>query len=382
LKTKPRPAHRLLGRCLSGALGRTLAKSDLPATETEWRNTLRRSCAHLVTPALRWALREQGYTSDLPADVLEFIDAVYALNLEGNGRYEDQLAHLIWSLNSVGVRPVLLKGAAALVGGLYPTSGDRMIGDIDVLIPVPMLSQVFDKLTSLGYRVQPARDGSPLDLDTEGFETRNYQYPSIDSPDWPTKVELHVHAVPLPFIKLLHSAEIFREATPFSWRGGECLLPSPTHFILHNVIHAFLQDFKGGTIAATPLSQRQLFEFVHAAGTYGERVDWNTVRSRFDASGFRNALRQYIGFSNAYFRFNAPPEIDMGPWNKFRVEAYLFRLDLCHPAIEFAFALLAQIRLRIFNLRKNPRNIKKLLLITFYSRLYSMLMQTKKSNTI
>jgi hypothetical protein len=112
---------------LSGALGQTLAQSDLPATETEWRNVLRRSCAHVVTPALRWALREQGYTSELPPDVLDFIDAVYTLNLEGNCHYEDQLAHLIWSLNEIRVRPVLLKGAAALVNGLYPTSGERMI---------------------------------------------------------------------------------------------------------------------------------------------------------------------------------------------------------------------------------------------------------------
>jgi hypothetical protein len=116
-------------------LGQTLAPSDFPASETEWRNVLRRSSTHLVTPALRWAMREQGYTSQLPPDVLEFIDAVYTLNLEANRRYEEQLAHLIHSLNSIGVHPVLLKGAAALVGELYPTAGERMIGDIDISFP-------------------------------------------------------------------------------------------------------------------------------------------------------------------------------------------------------------------------------------------------------
>jgi hypothetical protein len=100
----------------------------------------------------------------------------------------------------------------------------------------------------------------------------------IDSHDWPVRVELHVHAVALPFIELLTSAEISRDAAPFSWRGGECLLPSPTHFILHNVIDAFLVNFvRKGEL----LSQRQMFEFVLASLTYGERIDSNTVKTRF-----------------------------------------------------------------------------------------------------
>ena len=376
MKTKPRPAHRILGRCLSGALGQTLAQSDLPATEAEWRNVLRRSCAHLVTPALRWAFWEEGRISELPADVLEFIDAVYALNLEGNRHYEDQLADLIRSLNSIGVRPVLLKGAAALVCGLYPTSGERMIADIDVLVPAPRLPEILDHLTARGYGVQSTEKELP---DPNGFETRSHHYAPLDSPDWPVRVELHVHPVQLPFVQLLTSGEIFSDATPSLWRGGECLLPSPTHFILHNVIHAFLVNFVRG---GAQLPQRQLFEFVRASQTYGERIDWNAVKTRFDAFGCRNALRQYIAFSHAYFCFNAPPEIDIDRWNRLRVKAHLFRLDLGHPAIEWVFALLINRRRYANSLGNNPSSMKKLLTKGFYYRLYISIIRTKQVNSI
>ena len=90
------------------------------ASEAEWRSVLRLSSAHLVTPLLRWTFHEQGSISELPADVLEFLDAIYRLNLEINLVHEDQLAQLIQALNNIAVQPVLLKGAAALVRGLYP----------------------------------------------------------------------------------------------------------------------------------------------------------------------------------------------------------------------------------------------------------------------
>lgn len=65
---------------------------DLPANETEWQSVLRLSSWHLVTPSLRRAFQEHGLVSGLPAGVLEFLDAVYTLNLDHNLRYEDQLA--------------------------------------------------------------------------------------------------------------------------------------------------------------------------------------------------------------------------------------------------------------------------------------------------
>ena len=61
---------------------------DLPANEAEWRSVLRLSSTHLVTPLLRRAFQEHGLVSGLPPDVLEFLDAVYTLNLDCNLHYE------------------------------------------------------------------------------------------------------------------------------------------------------------------------------------------------------------------------------------------------------------------------------------------------------
>jgi len=222
-----RTPFRILCRCLTGALGQPLAQSDLPASPVEWEKVLRLASAHLVIPQLRWALREQGLFSALPIDVTEYLEAVHTLNLEKNDHCEDQLAHLIEAMNCIGVRPVLLKGAAVLVSRLYPSSGERMITDLDVLVPSSDLHEILAKLASVGYQGIGKKGGLVKIEHPEDFS--HYHYPAIYNPDWPVTVELHVHPVAPRHGRLLTTNEYFRDATPLKWRGGDCLLPALDH---------------------------------------------------------------------------------------------------------------------------------------------------------
>jgi hypothetical protein len=340
---------------------------DLPANEAEWQRVLRLASTHLVTPLLRRAFQEHGLVSGLPKGVLEFLDAVYTLNLERNLRYEDQLAHLIQVLNNTGVRPVLLKGAAALVSGLYPTPGERMIGDIDVLIPPSQLAGAVKHLRAAGYRPVAAEEELP---ETEDYGPKIHHYPRSYSLDWPVAVELHVHPVHLPVARLLGSEEVVRDATPLNWRGGDCLLPSPTHFVMHNVIHAF-DDIRVLGI----LSLRQLFEFVYASRTYGERIDWAVIQQRFDSLGYGRELRGYAMLANAYLGFQVPAVLPISGFAQLRRRFY--RIELEYSAMHFLFSLGRFLRMlgwivrtRACNQVSNPRNMKKLFRIGFYVRLY------------
>jgi hypothetical protein len=300
---------------------------DLPANEAEWQSVLRLSSRHLVAPLLRRAFQEHGLVSGLPAGVLEFLDAVYTLNLDYNLRYQDQLAHLIQILNNIGVRPVLLKGAAALVSGLYPTPGERIIGDIDVLIPPSNKpsSVVFKHLLAAGY--QPVAEEEELP-ETED-DLKILHYPRIYSLDWPAPVELHVHPVHLPVARLLGSEEVVRDAAPLHWRGGDCLLPSPTHFVMQNVIHAFIVDVRLYGF----FSLRQLSEFVRASLTYDERIDWAVIQQRFDSLGYGSALRGYAVLANVYLGFQVPPELAISGFARLRHRFY--RTELEHPPCTF-----------------------------------------------
>lgn len=369
-----RPAHRLLGRCLSGALGARLTPADLPASDVEWRETVRRASAQYCAPLLRWAFEAQDLRAALPTEVAEFLDAVHVLNLEDNRRYEAQLAHLIRLLNEIDVRPLALKGAAAIIAGLYPTSGERMTCDIDLLVPSPRLPDALDLLMSHGYR--PQLDRGEL-LDPHGLETRSHHYHPLESPDWPVRVELHVQPVILPLVRLLDAEEMTRDVSVADWRGGECLLPSSTCFILHNVIHAFLVDF---VCRRRPLSMRQLFEFGHVSRRYGAQIDWRHVVDRLEARGQGDALRQYAGFAELYLRHEPPPQIVIDAASRARVEAYLRRCDQPSSLGEGLAALGHQLRNHARTLIDHPQVVARLLTTSAYARFWSRVRTTTLSH--
>jgi len=371
LVANPRAASRLLSRCLSGALGQPLARSDLPANQSEWEKMLRASSAHLAAPQLRWALREQGLFPALPADVAEYLDAIYTLNLDRNLECENQLADFIQLLNSIGVRPVLLKGAAALVGGLYPTSGERMISDLDILIPAQRLPEILDKVAGAGYHAGVA-EGMQMPDPVDFSEHHHYQ--PLLSPNWPASVELHLHPVLLEFGELLTSEEVFQDARLVKWCGGECLLPSPTHFVTHNIIHTFLVNTKHHL---QRLSLRQLFEFVLATRTYGDRIEWNDIRHRFDSHANGKALRQYLALANTCLGFNVPNSINMDGRDRPRIQLYLFHLDLENRTALWTLNLARQVRSRLQALRKRPgKTVRKLFTTGVYRRFIDSILDT------
>lgn len=362
MTTHTRSPFKILSCCLRGALGQPLASTDLPANPDEWEKVLRLSGTHLVTPQLRWALREQALFSELPADVAEYLDAVYILNLEKNQQCKDQLAHCVGVMNNAGVRPVLLKGAAVIAAGLYPTPGERMISDLDILIPSGSLTLILEKLTESGY--EPYVEAGMELPNPIGFERQDHHYAPLVSKDWPVAIELHVHPVHLPFDKLLSSEEVFEEATRLCWRGKDCLLPSPTHLIVHNLIHSFIVDTQ---LAFHRLSIRQLLEFVLLSKFYCNQIDWQAVFNRLELHGYGRSLRQYVALANACLEFKIPKEVDISGISKFGISPYLVREDLDSKFIEWIINIFSQINWRMAKLRRNPERIHRLLKADFYS---------------
>jgi hypothetical protein len=360
-----RTPFRTLCRCLTGALGQTLTAADLPASPAEWEKVLRLASSHLVTPQLRWALREQGLFADLPPEVAEFLEAIYVINLERNQECEDQLAQLIRVLNSIGVQPVLLKGFAAIVGGLYPTSGERIVTDIDILIPVTRLPEILDLLAGIGYKPIDCYQ----DLAKKGeWEVLCHHYPPIFSPDWPVTVELHVQPVDLPFVPLLSDEQVFSSAQTMEWRGGVCLLPSSTNFVIHNIIHSMLVNTQG---KLERVSVRQLFEFALANREYGERIGWQAIASIFDDHDYLKSLRQYRAINNDCMNMEIWPEGGTDGWDRWRALPHLTRLELNNQMVERTIRALGQIKIRMTNLKRKPKNVKKLFTSGFYSRLFN-----------
>ena len=123
------------------------------------------------------------------------------------------------------------------------------------------------------------------------------------------------------------------------------------------------------------LSLRQLFEFVYASRTCGERIDWAVILQRFESLRYGRELRGFAVLANACLNFQVPPALPIS--GLARLWRRLFRFDLEHPAMRFLFSvgrflrmLCWLIRIHPRNLGRTPRTMKNLFRVRFYVHLY------------
>ena len=120
--TRSRALDAVCGHLRAGLLG---ARPPKPHPWLGWEQLIEVSRSHYVAPALAWCLREETL---LPTGMRRYFDAVLMLNGRRNEKLLKGLARVATVLNAVDVEPVLLKGAAHLVEGVYPTRSLRVVG--------------------------------------------------------------------------------------------------------------------------------------------------------------------------------------------------------------------------------------------------------------
>jgi hypothetical protein len=254
---------------------------------------------HLVTPALRRGMRALGLDGDLPDELASFLAAVEALNVRRNRRLAAQAAELAGALNALDIEPVFLKGTALLLLGLYPDPSARLIGDIDLLVPVDRLDDAAAALRGLGY------------ADLEAGPAHAHDPQSLAHPERPAMVELHRSPVPLPLEPLLPSLELQARAVPLPGLGAaRARAPCPTHLALHNLLHAMLQH-RCWRLANLPM--RDALDLVLLDRRFGAAIDWETLAGRAaGAPGGRDALAFYTGAARAVFPAAGLPRFEPG----------------------------------------------------------------------
>ncbi|MGJ5642483.1 nucleotidyltransferase family protein [Formosa sp. S-31] len=123
----------------------------IQTNEIDWEAVIAFGSNHLVIPTLYSRLCSKGLLKDLPEDLYQYQKYIYDLNLERNKALLQEV-HMInnW-FNQADIPHVFLKGAAMIASDYYNNIGERMLGDIDVLVPKHLCQKAFDLLLSKGY---------------------------------------------------------------------------------------------------------------------------------------------------------------------------------------------------------------------------------------
>jgi hypothetical protein len=313
-----RQAYRLLGRLLGpdevGRRRRPGWAEIITSDRLSWERLIEISSRHLVTPALPTALGQKGVIDLIPADLHQFLTGLRLLNIQRNEALAGQIVEIGRALNDEGIEPILLKGAAHLHSGLYADSGDRVLGDLDVLIPAEAAREAYLALVKLGYQGYfQTKPGDPYH--------DHHHLPPLEHPARKAAVELHTEPVNKRYRDVLSPAEMRADSIPLEIQGGRWRRPSLTHQAVHLVLHFQSTRYHVRWFAQRfPL--RHLLDLTLIRRAAGDQIDWPGVRERFQRGGQGRALRLLLALAEGFLGQARPAGFRLRPGDR-AVRAWL-----------------------------------------------------------
>jgi hypothetical protein len=224
------------------------------------------------------------------------------LNRDRNRMLREQLSVVTTQLNRRGIQPTLLKGAIALATDTYPGAEDRVLGDLDVLVPEALLSDAIAAVVASGYR--QSDDGALL----PGERERAHHVSALLHPVLPVTLELHRRIVADPSDDAL-LREGFDSQLVQIPGGGEVRVPDLATRQLHNFLHAQIMDRQR---RRRELNLRQLYEFAALAQAGAKNLYWPDVLARLRPRHYA-AFAEYLAQAEAWLGLPYPQAVPRSP---------------------------------------------------------------------
>ena len=121
--------------------------------KVDWEKFVVLSSSYLITPAIYVKFRDSGIDSLLPAELHDYLKEIYNLSFSRNQMLLEQIREICDLLAADNIFPILLKGAGNMMDDLYPDIGERIMGDIDILVKEEEYHRAAEIALNFGYQV-------------------------------------------------------------------------------------------------------------------------------------------------------------------------------------------------------------------------------------
>ncbi len=204
-----------LAACLRGS----------PPPDVDWLGIIEDANRCLVTPTLAVRLRPET----CPEDVAAYLRLIFERNAARNTRLQGQLDEVAFCLNAAGIVPTLIKGAAWLRASPPERIGERMLTDLDILVPAEDVDPAMQALVAIGFRT-----------DSEVGEAQHHFKADLFRSSDAAMVDLHVRP-PGP-ARLHPPTRLSAHSHAFGDAGMIVNLPDSTSRAFHILVHDLLHD--------------------------------------------------------------------------------------------------------------------------------------------
>jgi hypothetical protein len=193
---------------------------------------------HLVLPAIYLKFSAYNIIVYLPDELVEFLTEIYQLNLSRNEQILKQINEISNLLNKNEIYPTYLKGAGNLLDKLYCDTGERIMGDIDLLVSEKDYLRAVKIVENDGYSTISEKHSDIQNLK---------HYPRLSKEYFPAVLEIHRIPVSSKYTAMYNTTIIDSEKIAIISNDLSFVL-SDNHKAIHNFIHAQLsnkEDFSG-----------------------------------------------------------------------------------------------------------------------------------------
>ncbi len=294
----PQMDNHTLSHIISEGMQSLAWKSFSP---TDWELLVRKARAEGFGPLLYWELSQSGEFTRLPDSARRFLRSMYSSTWVQNQKIFKELAVLADLFKRAEIPSVAIKGACFALT-IYPDTGLRPMGDLDLLVPASRLSEAVRIAKTLGY-MDAVPEASP------GLNDLLNHAICLQKTDQ--------HAVMLELHKSLIADKSFTYAVPVDWfwdqtepldgatqaRFNALRMLTPTAQVLYAAAHAMLQH--GGK--NTPL--RWYYDLDRLIHYYGQRIDWDLLLSQARVFEWSSALDAALSQTHAYFDTPIPGHV-------------------------------------------------------------------------
>jgi len=345
----------LLCRCLAFEDNSESLRKQFQEEHIAWENIVKVSSQHLVTPALFWTLSKKGLLDALPDDgLVPYLEMILDANQDRNRRILAQVHDIAMQLNKVDIEPLLMKGVASLITGIYEEVGIRMMTDIDLLVPYDKLMTSVAALENIGYK--------PLAGYT--YATYHHQYIPLVCEGAAASLELHPRMVRIG-TQILPTEEVWHDAQPLSFRDSLVRLPSPPHRIQHNIIHTYIMD---SNYSMATINLMQLYEFAMLRDSFEKQLDWQTIATAFKPQ--TKLFHSYVAMAYYLLAQPLPDDIPLLPSAARHYQRFQYRMR--HPWFSKLLNLKGYLTNTLSYLLTSPKVLLKLLQPSWYGEQFQL----------
>lgn len=235
-------------------------------TRLEWEVVANIASNHSIVQALYPEIIERKLEDLMPNDFMSHIHQMHALNCKRNEMMRKQLIDAVLVINNLGIKPLLMKGAAQLLLDTFSNISDRLMVDLDILLPSDEIKRVSNQLIATGYKFS----GDHMD-----FVHTHHHYPPLIKQGECAMIELHRD---LMFHEQQH---VF--PTEHAWANTiDVALPNmaeanvlvPAYRIFHSFLHLYVVDklYHLGHVEI-----RYLHELARTQFIYSSNIDWDEM---------------------------------------------------------------------------------------------------------